>query len=185
MKRLFIGIKIELEAVLKQVADVLKRQLKNERIKWVPDENLHITLHFLGNTSAVQLQKVVELMHMEISRKNSFSFRLGEVAYFKRHAMPSALFFSLYDADELIELAGNLKDGLKDLGFNVGNTFKPHLTLGRVKNLKDKRNFYETVHALQNDTQQVVQVEKVILFESVLNPAGPIYKPLEIIYLEG
>ena len=185
MKRTFIGIKIKLDPVLASTYQNVKTELADERINWVPDENLHVTLHFLGEALDEQIQKVVELIRLLAKGTPAFSFWLEGLAYFKRGSMPSALFFNLNETDDLVALAMKLKSGLNELDFPSGQTFKPHLTLGRVKSLRDKNKFYELMEQFQKTAGQCVTVTELILFESILKPSGPVYKPIEIIKLNN
>ena len=54
-KRVFIGIPIS--AIIKPVLSVLKSKFtqNSENIKWIPSENIHLTLKFLGNISVNDL----------------------------------------------------------------------------------------------------------------------------------
>ena len=47
-RRLFAGIAVEATEALREVAGALRRELRGERIRWVPPENLHLTLEFFG-----------------------------------------------------------------------------------------------------------------------------------------
>ena len=46
MKRIFVGIDIQLKSKLMESVDRLKEDLSLEKIRWVPEENLHLTLIF-------------------------------------------------------------------------------------------------------------------------------------------
>jgi 2'-5' RNA ligase len=72
-----------------------------------------------------------------------------------------------------------ITEGLKLNAFEVEERqFKPHLTLGRVKSVKNIENL-KTMLERDKDTQfQIVHVSEVILYESILMQTGPIYKAL-------
>ena len=183
-KRTFIGIKVSLDNENKAVFSELKRELADERIRWVSHENLHVTLHFLGETSDEQLVKVIKLIDYETAEFVGFLMNLKGLSFFKKQSSPSAVFFNLNDTDELEELAKSLKSGLSKLGFSVGRKFKPHLTIGRVKYLKDRDSFYNLMEDFEDTEPQLIKVENIILFESILKPGGPVYKPIKVFHLK-
>ena len=61
--------------------------------------------------------------------------------------------------------------------------FNPHLTLGRVKRINSKEELKTLVEHYINYEIQIVPVNEVILFESILLNSGPVYKPLTRIEL--
>jgi 2'-5' RNA ligase len=62
--------------------------------------------------------------------------------------------------------------------------YKPHLTIGRIKHLNSSESLKTLTEEFQNYEIQLVPVNEVILYESVLLSAGPVYKPLRIVKLE-
>ena len=56
--RTFIAIKIKPEKELKAFFVNAKRSFLNESIRWVDENNLHLTLRFLGETTNEQVQKI-------------------------------------------------------------------------------------------------------------------------------
>jgi 2'-5' RNA ligase len=78
----------------------------------------------------------------------------------------------------LVEFASQLKVGLKESGTPSNANFDPHLTLGRLKNLKHQTAFYETLDLMRETPAQKVDVKQVILFESVLKQTGAEYHVL-------
>ena len=60
MKRTFIAVDIEPTPKLKEGYDLVRYRLRLERINWVPYNNLHITLNFLGDTEDELLPDIVK-----------------------------------------------------------------------------------------------------------------------------
>ncbi len=178
-KRTFIGIKINLETELLEVFDQLKDELCDEKIRWVKEANLHVTLHFFGEIKAEQVEKVKVLMAQTIKQFQTFSIVIRGISCFKKHALPSAVFFNIENAFELEDLAFSLKKGIAELGFQAGKKFKPHLTIGRVKHLNDKQVFYTILEKFNGSGKQIVSVSELIFYESVLKPEGPDYMVID------
>jgi len=61
--------------------------------------------------------------------------------------------------------------------------FKPHLTLGRVKFLRNNEKLKEIISEHENVEFQNVKLNKLIYYESVLMPGGPLYKPITEVIL--
>jgi 2'-5' RNA ligase len=50
MKRIFIAIKVTPEEFFLKMISALKTGLRDENIKWTDQDNIHLTLVFLGDT---------------------------------------------------------------------------------------------------------------------------------------
>ncbi|MEG1555286.1 MAG: 2'-5' RNA ligase family protein, partial [Bacteroidales bacterium] len=61
---------------------------------------------------------------------------------------------------------------------NHGN-FVPHITLGRIKKVDDKKHFWKLIDTSKPDFTQVISIDEIILFQSKLTPSGPLYKVIE------
>ncbi|MFU8845056.1 MAG: 2'-5' RNA ligase family protein, partial [Bacteroidales bacterium] len=62
MKRLFAAIKVMPDEEFMRVFMTLKRDLKNEKIKWVDPENIHITLKFFGETPESKIPLINDVL---------------------------------------------------------------------------------------------------------------------------
>lgn len=73
---------------------------------------------------------------------------------------------------------------LPGLGFVAEDRdFSPHLTLGRVREFRDQQALQNLIMSFTETDFQDVPVDEIIYYESLLNPAGPIYKPIRRIPL--
>ena len=59
----------------------------------------------------------------------------------------------------------------------------PHLTLGRIKLLKDKKMFQQIIDQNRGISSQEINVDRFSLFESILKKEGPVYQTLQIFSL--
>ena len=179
MKRVFIAIIIELSTELQQDWQQLKHKLGTEKVRWVPSENFHITLRFLGSISEEQEKQVQNCILQACNNQPAFSFELGNFSYFKRRGKPVVVFVDLQKIEELTELATQINESLKNVGFEAIQKFRPHLTLGRIKHLKDESVFFEVMNNFKETHVQHIDVKEVILYESILHPEGPEYKIIQ------
>ena len=57
--------------------------------------------------------------------------------------------------------------------------FVPHLTVTRIKQLKDKELFFDIISEYKDEFIQDLKVEEIILFESILERSGAVYNIVE------
>ncbi len=75
------------------------------------------------------------------------------------------------------KLAEELDIRLAKLGFPPEKRpFKPHLTLARIKYLKNKKAFYQAVEKYRNTFMQTAEINELVFYRSILKPHGPEYK---------
>ena len=181
MKRIFIAIKVNPEVELLRMFSSLKAILAEENIRWVDPVNLHLTLEFLGDTDEKKIAVLKSMLSNTCSGFGGFDFNLTGTGVFKNFRDPRVLWVGIQSAERLIQLNKNIAEGLKLNGFEIEEReFKPHLTLGRVKSLKETENLKILLESYRDVQFQIVQVSEVILYESILMQNGPIYKPLGI-----
>jgi len=184
--RTFIAIKIIPEKKLLEVLAHIRAECSDEAIKWVKPDNLHITLKFLGDTSAKQVEKIKKQLETIVENFKPFQGVLKGVGYFKTKSQPRILFANIYDAEQLNEIVEGIESKISTLGFAAEQrSFKPHLTLARIKFLKNRKAFYHLIDNYYNAEFQVVPVTELIFFQSKLNSDGPEYQPLQIAKFKG
>ncbi len=176
MKRVFVGISIHLKPELIESIELIKEELKSERIRWVSEDNLHLTLKFLGDISDEDITKVKDVLTHKSKEFTHFSFELEGLSYFNHKGNPSVIFCHVPHNKQLVDLAVSLRDSLTQIGFQKNDKeFKPHLTLARIKTLKRPDQFYEVIRKPRKGVQQVVPVNEFVLYESILKPSGAFY----------
>lgn len=184
--RTFVAVNVNPFPGLLNTLKELKSELAPEAIKWVDENNLHLTLKFLGDTSVGQVDEIKNALQEIASRFATFYFRLNSLGFFKKKGMPRVLFVKIEEAEMLLELAAEIDEKLARLGFEKENRpFSPHLTLARIKFLKNKKRFYQAVENYRHTFLQPVTISEIIFYQSILNPVGPVYKPLEVLKLRG
>jgi 2'-5' RNA ligase len=179
MKRIFIAIKVNPESELLRMYSSLKAALGAENIKWVDPANIHLTLAFLGDTEEKRVRVLSSMLKERCAGFGEFDFNLTGTGVFKNLRDPRVLWAGIQSAERLIQLNNIIAEGLKLDGFKIEERqFKPHLTLGRIKSVKNIENLKTMLERYKDNQFQVVHVNEVILFESILVQTGPIYKSL-------
>jgi RNA 2',3'-cyclic 3'-phosphodiesterase len=179
MKRIFIAIKVNPEGELLRMFSSLKAAFGAENIKWVDPANLHLTLEFLGDTEEKRIRVLSSMLKDSCAGLGEFDFNLTVTGVFKNFRDPRVLWAGIQSAERLIQLNNIIAEGLKLDGFKIEERqFKPHLTLGRVKSVRDTDNLKTVLDRYRDNQFQIVHVNEVILFESILFQTGPLYKPI-------
>ena len=82
-------------------------------------------------------------------------------------------------AKNLVELAVQVEEKLRPLGFRSDKAFKPHLTILRIKNrindISHELNKFRSVQ-IGHETISELKFKK-----SILTPTGPIYSDLQVV----
>jgi len=135
--------------------------------KEVEKENMHITLSFLGEKQETEINSIKEKLNK--IAKNSY----------KREAVLTRIKF--IPNDRFIRVIAIDVAGLDDLSEIIekevgGDVKPPHLTLSRVKNVKDKKALLEFEKIEINEK---IFVDKICLMKSTLTPKGPVYEVID------
>ncbi|QGY45254.1 RNA 2',3'-cyclic phosphodiesterase [Maribellus comscasis] len=184
--RTFIAVKIKPEPELVNLLHNCRDVFEGEAIKWVEENNLHLTLKFLGETSPAQIQEVKNCIENSGAKYSSFVFQLNGLGYFESKGQPRVLFSGIRNFEQMKLFVADLEACLNNLGFEKENReFKPHLTIGRIKFLKDKRRFYRFVEEYKNQTFQIITVTGIVFYQSILKTNRPQYIPLHVVQLNS
>ncbi|MBI9037350.1 MAG: RNA 2',3'-cyclic phosphodiesterase [Bacteroidales bacterium] len=180
MKRIFAAIKINPNENFLQLFYRLKHAMKNDKIKWVAEENIHITLKFFGETDEKTIASICEVLDDVSCDFQAFTINFSKVGIFGSSYKPRVIWFGIESNAALLSIEKNLNDKLERIGIkNDRQNFVPHLTIARIKSIWDKKSFQREIHKYKNIEIQNFHVEKIILFESILRPQGPKYEIIE------
>jgi RNA 2',3'-cyclic 3'-phosphodiesterase len=183
-KRLFIAIHINNSESLLEHLNKAKLCLGAERIKWVEPENLHLTLTFLGDTDEQFIPKINSSLQSTATRYNQFTLKLHSLGVFKNLTNPSVLWMGIEAEKTIFDIKKELDIKLIELGLPVeSRVFKPHLTIGRIKNISDRKNLHLLLENMKNRFVSKHLISELILFESKLTPEGPNYKVINKVLL--
>jgi 2'-5' RNA ligase len=184
MKRTFIAADVQAGEKLKKIISMLREELSRDSIKWVDAEQMHLTLAFLGDTDDEVMEKVSRGLEERCSGFGSISFDIKGLGVFPDVRRPRVIWAGIEEAAMLLNLQSVIVSLLASLSIPAEEReFKPHLTLGRVKFIRNTERLQGLIYEHQGAEFQKVTIKKVIYYESILQPAGPLYKPLSTINL--
>jgi RNA 2',3'-cyclic 3'-phosphodiesterase len=179
MKRTFIAIDVYPEPRLLAAVKKIKDYFAGEVIKWVHLEPGHITLSFIGNTTEEQVAGVIDLLDKRLEDFGPFPVRISGVGFFGRPGNPKVIYAGVDSTVELLHLQKLTLSVVKEVGLTADTKpFRPHLTLGRIKHFSGDRPLSGLGVEISEGILQEQTEDKVVFYESILTPAGPVYKPL-------
>lgn len=179
MIKTFIGIKIEPTEDLILRFESIKNRFKKSKIEWVNKNNFHITLKYLGETNPKQIQQINDFL-LKISKKNKKTIiSIADFGVFPKISNPKVFWFGVKNYKDLEKLKIEIDKNINPLGFlSEQKYFKPHLTLGRSKEIEEKKNIINLFNELKNIELQTVKVNTFILYQSLIENNTRIYKPI-------
>jgi 2'-5' RNA ligase len=182
MVRLFIAVEIEEEEVLSKVIMIRDRVVgcsSEVDLKGVEDENLHITLRFIGEVSDSLVQDIIKAMEC-VSGFKKFNIRLKGIGAFPTVSRPRVIWLGVTEGSAQLRIIRDcIEKGLRRLGIQAEREeFIPHITLARIKSFRPSRCLSNIFTELGDFEVGVTPVTKVKLKKSTLTPRGPIYSDL-------
>jgi len=179
MKRTFIAIKIPSDEKMRTVLDHFKQTLSEEKIKWVDTEIMHITLVFLGDTDEKILPSIFEKIKRISLDYSPFELVFRSAGIFKNIRDPRVIWIGTDTNRVLQDIKLRMDDELSGYGFEKENReFRPHLTLGRIKWIRNIPALEEVIQLYKDQELQRALINEIIFYESILKPEGPVYIPI-------
>jgi 2'-5' RNA ligase len=144
--------------------------------KWVSEQQLHLTLKFLGEIDKEKLEKVKILLNKKAQNTSAFSLQLKGLGHFNQRVLWIG---GGTGQKQAIALANEIDSELNKIGFvKEMREFSVHLTLARMKYITNKTKFKEILEKYANEDFGFLKVNKIALIESILTKQGPVYKTL-------
>jgi len=172
-----IPIPDPLRGRLHDTAERLRSNTKM-RASWVPRQNYHITLRFLGDIDPVLSVNLDELCRILWKDITPFECSLDRVGAFPDADRARVLWVGGEARPPFRRLMQALSTGLVDLGFpRVKIDSLVHVTLARVKDRPDPA-LPELISRLNPIEPLKMMIDRVVLMESLLTQRGAVYSPL-------
>lgn len=168
MKRCFVSVDIpeEIRFKIKEIQDKLPEFYG----KKTELGNLHLTLKFLGEIDDEKIKKIKK----KLDEVDYFCFNaeFGGIGVFSENYV-RIVWLELKNCEKLQQRIDSALESL----FSKEKIFMSHLTIARIKKLKDKENFLRKLKSLEIPKIDFI-VDNFKLKESILKPKGPEYRTL-------
>jgi 2'-5' RNA ligase len=154
-------------------------------LRWNAPENIHITLHFLGEVSDYRVATLRSALGEQVPIA-PFDVVTGGLGTFPAAALPKVIWIGVDGgADLVIQLHAECGRRLAAAGHSPEDRpFSPHLTLGRVReqHRRDAKRIGQALRAIRIEPIRW-QVDHATLFRSHLSSSAPRYEALQSIAL--
>lgn len=151
---------------------------------WVNDQDLHITLAFLGAASTDRLQKAQEKVSEAISGMKSLNLCIHQLGIFGKHTSPRIFFADIEPNNELQLVRQKVFKACLETGFDLETRpFRPHITLARK--WAGVELFQQDQLAAWNEIQPEpldFETEEIALYQTHLDRI-PKYEAIRIFHL--
>ena len=187
--RTFIAVEIppQIQKQIQQETEPLRKAIGSSLVRWVPAQNIHLTLKFLGDVSPASVDILTQMLRTEADSCPAFDMHISGLGSFPSLRRPRVLFIGIQApapkrASGLCELEAlnrSIESACARLGYeSEGRDFHPHLTLGRVKQdatALDQQKIRRALEEQKIDSLGTARVNSVHLYKSDLKPTGSVY----------
>jgi len=191
--RTFVAIELppDVRRRIREHIDRLRSAFPQVCASWSREDNLHLTLKFLGEIPITRIPALSEACSESIKQIEPFELIIKDCGTFPPLGKPKVLWIGIEDADagaqttHLQRLHAAIEDSCAAQGFErEARRYHPHLTIARIREAKDSRAVAE--HHRQTDfAPQTFSVSEVVVFRSELSSAGSKHSALSRYRLES
>jgi len=177
MERIRCFIAINLPGDIADEIEHIQKELEKKKVfigKFTEKGNLHLTLKFLGE---IEEDKVEDARaRLREIKFNKFSASLGELGIFSKNFI--RIIWICILGKRILSLQKEIDKAMEKCGFPAEKRFMSHLTIARVKKVRDKKLFLNEIGKI-NVKKTEFQVNEFYLMKSALKPEGAVYEVLE------
>ena len=182
MIRAFIAVDVPdtVRATVAEAQARLRRAPVSVKISWTKIENWHLTLQFLGYVDEAVTSVISSSLDNVAGAHTAFDLAVRGAGAFPNEHRPRVLWVGCDDRHgKLQALAVAVRGAMKPLGFEPEEReFSAHLTLARMRFPRPDDALTRALDSIRNADFGTMRVEAMHLFESQLQPQGPVYRKL-------
>ena len=175
--RLFIAIEIP-EDIKKLITEV-QGKIKGSGVhaNWTRPEGVHFTLKFLGEVPESKVGAIMTSLTSTCKGINTFQLEISNAGAFPNIRNPRVIWLGISgETGPLAKIQVSIEEGMANLGFErEKRKFSPHLTLARIKYLKEHDNWQKALDSVKDIRFPEFAVDHVSLMKSELKPSGAVY----------
>jgi RNA 2',3'-cyclic 3'-phosphodiesterase len=145
-------------------------------VKWTRQENLHITLLFLGYVDESVIPDVCQKVSDAAEQMESFDIHFNKIEVGPSLEKPQMIWFSGEASEDLKHLYETIEKEL-DIFQTEKKKFCPHITLGKIR--KTKWQELDKAPNVEEDFKVAISVDNIFVMESRAGEGGQEYHAIE------
>ena len=170
--RLFTGLSLP-EEVTGRLTDLYGLAA----LKWSPQENLHITIKFIGEWPEARLAELKDAL-AAMPKRGAIAVSVAGLDYFPNAGNPKVLFAGVRAGADLMVLASATDAVLQELGCaREMREYSPHVTLARVDGRRNGA-LHETIASMNDFEFGRFEAAEFHLYLSRAGRGGSVYTKL-------
>ena len=159
-----------------------QRGWANLPVNWVKEQNMHITLAFIGYIDDEQMLDVCRLTREIVRKYQPFEIKLERICLGPLNRLPRVIWTEGRKESILAQLKMDLEKALFDSnnsGYNQleKRAFRPHITLARIR--QSEWRSLPVKPAINKEIALTFRVESIDVMQSYLSQSGTNYVVLE------
>jgi 2'-5' RNA ligase len=175
-----VPLPVEVQRRVGRVIDLLASD--DDGVKWVPAENLHLTLKFLGDVDNRSVPEVCQTMRACCREQAPFGIELSGMGAFPDVGRTRVLWIGVVQGEKpLTELVERLEEKCAAIGFKrEPRRYQAHLTIGRMKTgRRPSDELREKLTSYEKTPFGSVLVNEIHLVASFLEKRGASYTVMD------
>jgi 2'-5' RNA ligase len=175
-------IAIEPPALLAAHLGRLQEKLKASGLKigWVRPANIHLTVRFLGDIPAADVEKIRQALAEPLWQLAPVKISLKGLGTFPGGGRPRVVWAGTGEGREALGVLKQLvEERLAGCGYErETRPFRAHLTLGRIRGAVSSTALTQAIDAFGDFETPAETVDRVTFYKSDLKPQGAVYTRL-------
>ena len=184
LMRAFIAVDLpaHIQGKLEQAVNKLNKQLDDLPIRWVPTDNIHLTIKFLGDVSESNLSLITRILDLLGKQQDRFEISVGGLGVFPNVHSPHVIWVGIEAPEDMFTIQRKVAAETARIGYEVeSRAYSPHLTLGRVSRnatAKEVRKIGKILEKEKLGFLGVALISELHVYRSDLQPGGAKYSKL-------
>lgn len=178
--RLFIAINLPAREQQAIASATTALRAASPGVTWVAPDCLHVTMKFLGEQPSEAVERLRESLTPVAARYQPMRLEIGGVGAFPGFRSPRIVWLGIAHEPKLELLHHDLEVACEKIGYTLdGRAFRPHVTLGRVReDVRAPERDALVTHARAVRHHATVDARSIDIMQSELSRTGPRYTVL-------